>query len=276
MSLPTGPAILEIAFDGFLNDKLVGFYRSTYTDVNGVDHVIATTQFENTDARRAFPCWDEPSFKATFQVNLTVPSELKTYSNSPVESDVDLGNGQRTVSFRPTMIMSTYLVAFVVGAFEESETIDVDGIPLRVITPIGKVHLSELALEAGRSPCDSLATYFDIRYPGEKLDMIAIPDFLQRGDGESRTRHLPRECTLGGSRHRRPRRDRARRASRASRDSPTCGSATSSPWSGGKGSGSTKPSPPLCNSSVTNAFRPEWRSGPPKSPTATWPCRSTG
>ncbi len=58
--LPTGPAILEIAFDGFLNDKLVGFYRSTYTDVNGVDHVIATTQFENTDARRAFPCWDEP------------------------------------------------------------------------------------------------------------------------------------------------------------------------------------------------------------------------
>ena len=98
--LPTGPAIVEIAFDGFLNDKLVGFYRSTYTDVNGVDHVIATTQFENTDARRAFPCWDEPAFKATFQVNLTVPSELATYSNSPVESDVDLGNGQRTRELR--------------------------------------------------------------------------------------------------------------------------------------------------------------------------------
>ncbi|MGA2123978.1 MAG: M1 family aminopeptidase [Acidimicrobiales bacterium] len=177
--LPTGPAILEIAFDGFLNDKLVGFYRSTYTDVHGVDHVIATTQFENTDARRAFPCWDEPAFKATFQVNLTVPSELKTYSNSPVQSDVDLGNGQRTVSFRPTMIMSSYLVAFVVGAFEESETIDVDGIPLRVITPIGKVHLSELALEAGAFALRFFGHYFDIRYPGEKLDMIAIPDFLQ-------------------------------------------------------------------------------------------------
>ncbi|MGC2169274.1 MAG: M1 family metallopeptidase, partial [Acidimicrobiales bacterium] len=177
--LPAGPAILEIAFDGFLNDKLVGFYRSTYTDVNGVDHVIATTQFENTDARRAFPCWDDPAFKATFQVNLTVPSELKTYSNSPVQSDVDLGNGQRTVSFRPTMIMSSYLVAFVVGAFEESETIDVDGIPLRVITPIGKGHLTELALEAGAFALRFFGHYFDIRYPGEKLDMIAVPDFLQ-------------------------------------------------------------------------------------------------
>src|ERR1700722_12738032 len=178
-ALPVGAAVLEIGFHGILNDQLHGFYRSTFTDPSGVKPVIATTQFENTDARRAFPCWDEPAFKATFQVNLTVPSELKTYSNSPVESDVDLGNGQRTVSFRPTMIMSSYLVAFVVGAFEESETIDVDGIPLRVITPIGKVHLTDLALEAGAFALRFFGQYFDIRYPGEKLDMIAIPDFLQ-------------------------------------------------------------------------------------------------
>jgi puromycin-sensitive aminopeptidase len=177
--LPVGPAIIEIAFDGTLNDKLVGFYRSTYTDVHGVDHVIATTQFENTDARRAFPCWDEPAFKATFQVNLTVPSALKTYSNYPAESDVDLGNGLRTVSFRNSMIMSSYLVAFVIGEFDESETVDVDGIPLRVITPVGKVHLTELALEAGTFALRFFGDYFGIRYPGEKLDMIAIPDFLQ-------------------------------------------------------------------------------------------------
>jgi puromycin-sensitive aminopeptidase len=175
--LPVGPAIVEIAFDGILNDQLHGFYRSTYKDESGVEHVIATTQFENTDARRAFPCWDEPAFKATYQVNLTIPSELSAYSNSPVDTDTDLGNGQRTLSYRPTMIMSTYLVAWVVGPFDESETIDVEGVPLRVITPLGKVHLAGLALEAGAFALRFFTTYFDIPYPGEKLDMIAIPDF---------------------------------------------------------------------------------------------------
>ncbi len=125
------------------------------------------------------------------------------------------------------MIMSSYLVAFVVGAFEESETIDVDGIPLRVITPIGKVHLSELALEAGAFALRFFGDYFDIRYPGEKLDMIAIPDFLQGAMENLGLRHLPRECTLGGSRHGRPRRDRARGASSRTTNSLTCGSATS-------------------------------------------------
>ncbi len=73
--LPPGRAVVEIDFDGVLNDRLHGFYRSTYTDDSGVAHTIATTQFENTDARRAFPCWDEPAFKATYEVTLTVPSD---------------------------------------------------------------------------------------------------------------------------------------------------------------------------------------------------------
>jgi len=107
----------SFAFTGVLNDLLVGFYRSTFIDADGQTHSIATTQFEHSDARRAFPCWDEPAFKATYQVNLTVPSDLAAYSNSPVASDTDLGNGQRTVSFTPTMKMSTYLVAFIVGLF---------------------------------------------------------------------------------------------------------------------------------------------------------------
>ena len=148
-ALPIGPAVVEIAFTGVLNDLLVGFYRSTFTDVEGVSHMIATTQFEHSDARRAFPCWDEPSFKATFQVNLTVPSHLAAYSNSPVTSNTDLGNGQRTVSFAPTMKMSTYLVAFVIGPFEETAALDVDGVPLRIVYPPGKGHLTALAFEAG-------------------------------------------------------------------------------------------------------------------------------
>ncbi len=175
--LPAGPAVFEIAFDGVLNNQLVGFYRSTFVDDEGTTHVIATTQFEETDARRAFPCWDEPSFKATYQVNLTIPSHLAAYSNSPVEVDTNLGNGQRSVSFKPTMKMSTYLVAFVIGPFEETPTVDVDGVPLRVITPIGKLHLTDLALEAGTFALRWFPQYFDIPYPGEKLDMIAIPDF---------------------------------------------------------------------------------------------------
>jgi puromycin-sensitive aminopeptidase len=175
--LPTGPAVFEIAFDGVLGSQLVGFYRSTFVDDEGTTQVIATTQFEETDARRAFPCWDEPIFKATYQVNLTIPSHLTAYSNSPVDVDTDLGNGQRSVSFKPTMKMSTYLVAFVVGPFEETAAVDVDGVPLRVITPIGKLHLTDLALEAGAFGLRWFSEYFGIPYPGDKLDMIAIPDF---------------------------------------------------------------------------------------------------
>ena len=175
--LPVGPAVVEIAFDGILNDQLHGFYRSTFTDDQGVKHAIATTQFENTDARRAFPCWDEPAFKATYQINLTIPSHLATYSNSPVRTDTDLGNGQRTVSFEPTMKMSTYLVAFIVGPFEETATVDVDGVPLRVVYPVGNAHLTELALESGAFALRFFTKYFNIDYPGDKLDMVAIPDF---------------------------------------------------------------------------------------------------
>ncbi len=177
--LPVGPAVVEIAFTGILNDQLHGFYRSTFTDTAGTKHTIATTQFENTDARRAFPCWDEPAFKATYQVNLTVPSHLAAYSNSPVTSDTDLGNGQRTVSFSPTMKMSTYLVAFIVGPFEETAALDVDGVPLRIVCPVGNGHLTAHALEAGAFALRFFTEYFDIPYPGEKLDMVAIPDFAQ-------------------------------------------------------------------------------------------------
>ena len=177
--LPEGPAVVEIAFTGVLNDQLHGFYRSTYTDPEGAQHTIATTQFENTDARRAFPCWDEPAFKATFQVNLTVPSHLAAYSNSPETSNVDLGNGQRTVSFAPTMAMSSYLVAFIVGPFGETPAVDVDGVPLRIVYPGDNGHLTGLALEAGAFALRFFSDYFDIPYPGDKLDMVAIPDFTQ-------------------------------------------------------------------------------------------------
>jgi puromycin-sensitive aminopeptidase len=175
--LAVGTATMVVSFRGILNDQLHGFYRSTYVDNDGATQTIATTQFESTDARRAFPCWDEPVFKASYNVTLHIPSDLKAYSNSPIVSSTDEGNGTTTVVFGPTMKMSTYLVAFVVGPFEESETVEVDGVPLRIVTPRGKTHLAPFALEAGAFALRFFSNYFAIPYPGDKLDMIAVPDF---------------------------------------------------------------------------------------------------
>jgi puromycin-sensitive aminopeptidase len=176
-ALSTGSHVLTIPFRGILNDQLRGFYRSTFTDADGATHTIATTQFESTDARRAFPCFDEPAFKATYAVTLVVPGSLRAYSNSPVEFESTLPDGRREVVFKPTMKMSTYLVAFVVGPFESTKTVDVDGVPLAVVYPPGKAHLTDFALEIGAFSLRFFSEYFDISYPGDKVDLVAIPDF---------------------------------------------------------------------------------------------------
>ena len=168
---------LGLTFSGILNDKLRGFYRSTFTDDDGTEHVIATTQFESTDARRAFPCWDEPDRKATFGVTLIVDDELTAISNSPIVEETDLGNGKRQVEFADTMRMSTYLVALVVGPFQFSETVDVDGVPLRIAAVPGKEQLWDFALEVGAHSLRYFTSYFGLPYPGDKLDLIAVPDF---------------------------------------------------------------------------------------------------
>jgi puromycin-sensitive aminopeptidase len=172
-----GPARMELRFGGILNDQLRGFYRSTYTNERGESKAIATTQFESTDARRAFPCWDEPDFKATFGITLVVPDGLMAISNAPEQSREPATPGKVAVRFAPTVKMSTYLVAFVVGDLDTTEVVDVDGIPLRVIYPPGKGHLTDFALEAGAFSLRYYADYYGIPYPGAKLDMIAIPDF---------------------------------------------------------------------------------------------------
>lgn len=168
---------LRIKFEGTLNDRLHGFYRSTFTDVDGNEQVIATTQFESTDARRAFPCWDEPDFKATFQTTLVIPADLMAVTNTAETGREDLGDGRVAVSFAETMKMSTYLVAFVVGPFEATDPVDVDGVPTRVITPRGKRHLADYALDCAQFCFRYLRDYYGIPYPGDKLDHIAIPDF---------------------------------------------------------------------------------------------------
>ncbi len=167
---------LALAFTGTLNDDLRGFYRSTYR-IDGEAKVMATTQFEATEARRAFPCWDEPDLKATFDITLVVPSDLMAISNSPIVAEEDAGQGRRRVRFGTTMKMSTYLVAFIVGDLIATEPVDVDGVPLRIVTVPGKGHLTDFALDVGAFALRFYADYYAIPYPGDKVDMIAVPDF---------------------------------------------------------------------------------------------------
>ena len=172
-----GTSRLNLSFAGTLNDQLRGFYRSTFTDDDGEQRVIATTQFESTNARRAFPCWDEPDLKAVFEVTLVVPDDLMAVSSGAEVSSQALGDGRRAVRFAPTMEMSTYLLAFVVGPLEATDPVDVNGTPLRVVHPVGKGHLTEFALDAGAFCLSFFEDYFAIDYPGDKLDLVAIPDF---------------------------------------------------------------------------------------------------
>jgi puromycin-sensitive aminopeptidase len=176
-SIPVGSASIRISFTGILNDNLHGFYRSTYTAPDGKSRTIATTQFEATDARRAFPCWDEPDLKATYTVTLVVDDGLLAVSNAAEISRQTLENGKVKVEFARTMKMSTYLVAFIVGDLEATDPVDVDGTPLRIIAPPGNSDLTPFALEVGAHALRYFSKYYDIAYPGNKLDMIAIPDF---------------------------------------------------------------------------------------------------
>ena len=176
---PVGPgeAVVRIAFRGELNDKLKGFYRSTFTDDQGVQRTIATTQMEPTDARMAFPCWDEPDMKAVFGVTLVVADGLFAVSNAAESGRSTLPDGRVEIRFADTIPMSTYLVAFVVGPLEATEPVDVDGVPLRVVHVPGKGHLAPYSLEVGAFCLRLFSEYYGIPYPGDKCDLVALPDF---------------------------------------------------------------------------------------------------
>jgi puromycin-sensitive aminopeptidase len=175
--LGAGPAVLVLRFSGILSDSLVGLYRSTFTDGDGRERTIATSQLALTEARRVFPCFDEPALKATFSITIVAPDGLPAYSNSPIESEKVLPDGRREVTFETTMKMSTYLVALVVGPLVATEVVDVDGVPMSVVCTPGKEHLVRFALEIGAFSLRFFSDYFAIPYPGEKLDLVGVPDF---------------------------------------------------------------------------------------------------
>src|SRR5579884_1555487 len=172
--LPAGRATLHLAFRGTIGTGLRGLYRA---EVDGRRY--AFTQFEATDARRAFPCFDEPAFKARFDLSATVPADLVAISNgAPLREAPGAEPGTKTVTFATTPRMSTYLVALAVGALEPTATaLARGGTPIRVWTVPGKTGMGGLALEAAVASLNRLERYFGVRYPYGKLDLLAVPDF---------------------------------------------------------------------------------------------------
>jgi puromycin-sensitive aminopeptidase len=168
---------LACSFDGVLNDRLRGFYRSVFTGEDGSEQVIATTQFEQTDARRAFPCFDEPDRKAVFSVALDEPPGMLAISNGAEVEAIDLPGGGRRVRFSDTMPMSTYLVAFVVGPLEATKPVDAGGVPVRIVHTPGRGHLVQPAIDAAVHALAYFEDYFGLPYPGDKVDLVALPDF---------------------------------------------------------------------------------------------------
>ena len=169
--LPAGPVHLAIEYTGILNDKLRGFYLS-----KTAQRSYAVTQFESTDARRAFPSFDEPALKATFDIALTVDQGDTVISNNNMISDVPAAGGVHTQTFARTPRMSTYLVAFQVGDWV-CKSGESDGIPIRSCSTPDQIALTPFALEAAEHFLHFYDQYFGIRYAMPKLDMVAIPDF---------------------------------------------------------------------------------------------------
>jgi aminopeptidase N len=171
-TIPAGQAVIDITYNGILNDKLRGFYISK---ANGRSYAVS--QMEATDARRAFPSFDEPRFKASYDISMMVDNGDTAISNGRQVSDTPGPEpGKRTIKFAPTPKMSTYLVALLVGDFVCRDGAS-DGTPIRICSTPDKRALTAFALEAAEHQLKFFNDYFGIKYPFGKLDIIAVPDF---------------------------------------------------------------------------------------------------
>lgn len=179
-AIPKGSkAQLEMKFTGQLNDKMAGFYRSTYKKPDGTEGILATTQMEATDARRSFPCFDEPALKATFTVTLVADKNLTCLSNMDVASESEEQSGKKAVKFNKSPLMSTYLVAFIVGELNYIETTEFR-VPVRVYAPPGQdIEHGRFSLNLAAKTLAFYEKVFGIEFPLPKMDQVAIPDFAQ-------------------------------------------------------------------------------------------------
>jgi aminopeptidase N len=171
-AIPAGPAEIHIRYKGILNDKLRGFYLSQTPRRR-----YAVTQFEATDARRAFPSFDEPAYKAVFRITLIIDKDDTAISNGKIVSDTPgPGDSKHTLKFSPSPKMSTYLAAWMVGDFQCLAG-EADGIPIRVCAVPEKKDLTSFALVSAENILKFYDKYYETKYPYGKLDIIAFPDF---------------------------------------------------------------------------------------------------
>ncbi|XP_076366890.1 endoplasmic reticulum aminopeptidase 2-like isoform X3 [Tachypleus tridentatus] len=169
--------VLHIQFNRPLQETLEGFYISSYIPSDGQKRYLATTQFEPTAARSAFPCFDEPDMKATFTLQIVHEQDYDVYFNSDLNISLPYENGLILSVFNPTVRMSTYLVAFLLCDFSTIQGKTKSGIDVKVIVPKSQMSQSVFAMESCVKILEYYERFFDIPYPLTKLDMAAIPDF---------------------------------------------------------------------------------------------------
>ena len=171
-TIATGETEIHARFSGILNGQLRGLYLSKSNS-----RKYAVTQFESSDARRAFPCFDEPSFKSTFSVTATIDRGDAAISNGKIVSDTPgPGVTQHTIKFATTPRMSSYLVALAVGDFQCLEG-SAEGVPIRICATPDKKELGRIALDSAERILTFYNSYYTIKYPFGKLDVVAVPDF---------------------------------------------------------------------------------------------------
>lgn len=171
--LAAGAWTLELTWSGDIREALRGIYRSSWHEKR-----MASTQFEPADARRAFPCFDEPAFKATFAIELEHPAGLAVISNGPIIEQSQQGPGRTLTRFAQTPLLPTYLVAFSAGPYEATAEVRSDGgVPIRVWLPAGLTGQADCALDAHQRALSALEGYTQIPYAFGKLDAIGVPDF---------------------------------------------------------------------------------------------------
>ena len=170
-----GNAVIEIKFEGRHNDGMYGFYRSSYTFKKRTLYSL-TTQFEASNARAAFPCFDEPEFKATYDISLVIDKDLDAISNTEIKSTVKVDGKKKMVTFERTPKMSSYLLYMGVGRYEYING-RLGKLRIRIVTRPGKSQLGSLAMDYAKKFIAFYERYFGVSYPLKKADFIAVPDF---------------------------------------------------------------------------------------------------
>lgn len=187
----SGNALLQIAYSGTINSSMAGFYRSKYkptvtpaksVPMDGEHHVMFSTQFESSDARRAFPCFDEPNLKASFDVSIEIPEDQVALSNMPEKETKEGQKGRKIVYFKKTPVMSTYLLAWSFGDFEYVEDFtrrkyNGKQLPVRVYTTRGLKEQGRFGVQVCHQVVDYFSDIFKVEYPLPKIDLLAVHEF---------------------------------------------------------------------------------------------------